>query len=80
MMGVMMNEMPGFMTMPGMPEMLEGLAGRSVAGIPLSTIASMIYNSNPGMNQEEFLGRLRLTVSLFLKELSLFAFCFEIFY
>ena len=78
MMGMMMNEMPGFMTMPGMPEILGGLAGRSVAGIPLSSIAAMIYNSNPGINQDEFLGRLRLTVSSFLKESSFFAFCFEI--
>ncbi|XP_046442812.1 transcriptional regulator ATRX homolog isoform X3 [Daphnia pulex] len=62
MMGMMMNEMPGFMSMPGMPEILGGLAGRSVAGIPLSSIAAMIYNSNPGINQDEFLGRLRLTV------------------
>lgn len=68
MMGMMMNEMPGFMSMPGMPEILGGLAGRSVAGIPLSSIAAMIYNSNPGINQDEFLGRLRLTVSSFSNE------------
>uniref|UniRef100_A0A0P6D5S1 ATP-dependent helicase ATRX n=1 Tax=Daphnia magna TaxID=35525 RepID=A0A0P6D5S1_9CRUS len=62
MMGMMMNESPGFMSMPGMPDILGGLAGRSVAGIPLSSIAAMIYNSNPGITQDEFLGRLRLTV------------------
>ena len=49
--------------MPGMPDILGSLAGRSVAGIPLSSIAAMIYNSNPGITQDEFLGRLRLTVS-----------------
>lgn len=61
-MGMMMHESPGFMGMPGMPDILGGLAGRSVAGIPLSNIAAMIYNSNPGITQDEFLGRLRLTV------------------
>lgn len=49
--------------MPGFQEILNSLAGRSVAGIPLSSIAAMIYNSNPGITQDEFLGRLRLTVS-----------------
>ena len=53
----MMGDMGGF----GMPDFL-GLAGRSVAGIPLSSIASMILNSNPGISQDELLGRLRLTV------------------
>lgn len=47
---------------PGMAEVFASLAGRSVAGIPLSNIAAMIYNSNPGISQDEFLGRLRLTV------------------
>ncbi|XP_059350722.1 transcriptional regulator ATRX homolog isoform X2 [Daphnia carinata] len=61
-MGMMMQDSPGFMSMPGMPDILGGLAGRSVAGIPLSSIAAMIYNSNPGITQDEFLGRLRLTV------------------
>lgn len=49
-------------SIPGMSEIFASLAGRSVAGIPLSNIAAMIYNSNPGISQDEFLGRLRLTV------------------
>ncbi len=67
-MGMMMQDSPGFMGMPGMPDILGGLAGRSVAGIPLSSIAAMIYNSNPGITQDEFLGRLRLTVCRFEEE------------
>lgn len=67
---MMMHDSSGFMgpgmmagMPPGMPDILGSLAGRSVAGIPLSSIAAMIYNSNPGISQDEFLGRLRLTVS-----------------
>lgn len=56
-MGMMGDGMGGF----GVPDFL-GLAGRSVAGIPLSNIAAMILNSNPGISQDELLGRLRLTV------------------
>jgi len=61
------NEKRGITNMPdaagflGIPDML-GLTGRSVAGIPMTNIAAMIYNSNPGITQDEFLGRLRLTV------------------
>ena len=61
---MMMPESTGYVNMPGMPDILGGLVGRSVAGIPLSSIAAMIYNSNPGITQDEFLGRLRLTVCL----------------
>ena len=52
----------GNSNMPGLQDILISLSGRSVAGIPLSSIAAMIYNSNPGITQDEFLGRLRLTV------------------
>lgn len=74
---MMMHDSPGFLSMPGMPGMpdiLGGLAGRSVAGIPLSSIASMIYNSNPGITQDEFLGRLRLTVCGQLDQIVIYVF------
>lgn len=62
--GLVMNDplATGQFGIPGMGEIFASLAGRSVAGIPLSNIAAMIYNSNPGISQDEFLGRLRLTV------------------
>ena len=64
---MLMHESPGFGTlMPGISDIVAGLTGRSVAGIPLSNIAAMIYNSNPGITQDEFLGRLRLTVNTFI--------------
>jgi len=59
--GIMNNMPPDAAGFLGIPEMM-GLSGRSVAGIPLNNIAAMIYNSNPGISQDEFLGRLRLTV------------------
>lgn len=63
--GIMNNIVPEAGGFLGIPEMM-GLSGRSVAGIPLNNIAAMIYNSNPGISQDEFLGRLRLTVRQFL--------------
>ena len=58
-----MQETPGLSVYFPFGDIMSGLAGRSVAGIPLSNIAAMIYNSNPGITQDEFLGRLRLTVN-----------------
>jgi hypothetical protein len=57
-----MSGMMGLGALGAMGGVMEMIAGRSVAGIPLSNIAAMIMNSNPGITQDEFLGRLRLTV------------------
>lgn len=62
--GMLASGMLGNMTLAGMD--LASLNGRTVAGIPLSNIAAMILNSNPGITQDEFLGRLRSTVHDYL--------------
>ena len=57
-----MSGMMGLGAIGAMGNVIEMITGRSVAGIPLTNIAAMIMNSNPGITQDEFLGRLRLTV------------------
>uniref|UniRef100_A0A0P6GYP7 ATP-dependent helicase ATRX n=1 Tax=Daphnia magna TaxID=35525 RepID=A0A0P6GYP7_9CRUS len=56
------NESAVFMNMPGIADIFEALVGRTVAGVPLTSVASLIYNSNPNITQEDFIARLRLTV------------------
>ena len=59
-----MQEFPALRSLrPEISDILAGLAGRSVLGIPVSNIAMMVYNSNPEITRDEFLGRLRLTVN-----------------
>ena len=67
-----MQETPGLSVYFPFGDIMSGLAGRSVAGIPLSHIGTMIYNSNPGIPQDEFFGRLRLTVNILPRFLFLF--------
>ena len=67
---IKMQEFPALGSLrPEISDILAGLAGRSVLGIPVSNIAMMVYNSNPEITRDEFLGRLRLTVNFifFLK-------------
>ncbi|KAI9553415.1 hypothetical protein GHT06_021318 [Daphnia sinensis] len=59
---VVRNESPVFMNMPGIPDILEALVGRTAAGVPLTNVASLIFRSNPNITQEDFIARLRLTV------------------
>jgi len=60
------NEMRGApnVTTPAHPFnfILERLKGRSVAGISLSSIAATMLDSNPGITQDDFLGRFRSEV------------------
>ena len=67
---IKMQEFPALGSLrPEISDILAGLAGRSVLGIPVSNVAMMVYNSNPEITRDEFLGRLRLTVNFifFLK-------------
>lgn len=52
-----------FANMPGIADITEALVGRTVAGVPLTSIASLIYDSNPDITREDFHERLRVTVS-----------------
>ncbi|XP_057378575.2 transcriptional regulator ATRX-like [Daphnia carinata] len=57
------NDFPVLMNMPGrLSDIFEALVGRTVAGVPLTSVASLIYHSNPNISQEDFIVRLRMTV------------------
>ena len=62
----MMQDSSAFGNRPDLQEIYDNFPEATLCGIPLILIASKIYNSDPSMTKDEFLGRLRLTVIDFI--------------